>query len=322
MRAYLACRAGFAGRGNPVARATEREVLASPPDPRRSLGSAFPRGMTEREFAAFRELVHRETGIALGPHKRALLEARLTKRLRALGLATFSAYHDHLRAHDATGEERRRFVNAITTNETAFFREPAHFEHLTTTWLPARHARAAAGERRLRAWSAACSTGEEPYSIAMTLLDGLDDPRRMDVRILASDIDTDVLERAAAGIYPTDSVGRVPERVLRRHFLRGVGARDGMVRVRQEVRDLVTFRRLNFLDEPWPIRTRFDLIFCRNVLMYFDRPMQARLVARLERMLEPHGLLVLGHAENLLGLASDMRRVTSTIYRHAEGSAA
>ncbi len=283
----------------------------------------LPRGMTDREFAVFRELVHRETGIALGPHKRALLEARLTKRLRALELASFTAYRDYLQLHDPAGEERRRFVNAITTNETAFFREPAHFAHLTDTWLPARHALAAArGDRRLRAWSAACSTGEEPYSIAMTLLAGLDEPTRWDVRILASDIDTDVLARAATAVYPMDSVARVPDAMLRRHFLRGVGAQTGMVRVRPEARALVTLRRVNLLDDAWPIRARFDLIFCRNVLMYFDRPTQAQLVARLERMLAPSGLLVLGHAENLLGLGTDMHRVTSTIYRHAEASAA
>jgi chemotaxis protein methyltransferase CheR len=282
----------------------------------------FLRGMSDREFALFRDLVHRETGIALGPHKRVLLEARLTKRLRALQLASFSAYHEYLRTHDASGEEHRRFVNAMTTNETAFFREPAHFEHLTATWLPGRRAAAdAGGPRRLRAWSAACSTGEEPYSIAITLLDGLADFEKWDVRILASDIDTEVLERATSGLYPLEAVTKLPHTVVHRHFQKGVGAREGLVRVRPDVRALVTFRRLNFLDEPWPIRTQFDLIFCRNVLMYFDRPTQANLVARLERMLTPHGLLVLGHAENLLGLASDMRRVTSTIYRHADATA-
>ena len=282
-----------------------------------------PPGMTDREFELFRELVRRETGIALGPHKRTLLEARLTKRLRALQLPTFSAYHAYLRRLDDSGEERVRFVNAVTTNETAFFREPTHFGHLATEWLPVRRALAdGGGPRRLRAWSAACSSGEEPYSIAMTLLDGLGGASGWDVRILASDIDTDVLARAVAGIYPDESVARVPEPTLRRHFLRGVDARRGLVRVRPEVRALVTVRRLNLLDDVWPIRTQFDLIFCRNVLMYFDRPTQARLVARLERMLAVGGLLVLGHAENLLGLGSDMRRVTSTIYRHPDGDAA
>jgi chemotaxis protein methyltransferase CheR len=280
-----------------------------------------PPGMTEEEFAVFRDLVRRETGIALGAHKRTLLEARLTKRLRALHLSSFGAYHELLRRRDPTGDERRRFVNAVTTNETAFFREPAHFAHLSSTWLPARQA-ATEAPRRLRVWSAACSTGEEPYSLAMTLLAGLGDARDWDVRILASDIDTDVLERAAGAIYPAEVLERVPEAMRRRFFLRGVGARVGFVRVRRDVRELVTFRHLNLLDESWPIRTRFDLVFCRNLLMYFDRPTQARLVPRLERMLAPQGLLVLGHAENLLGLATDMRRVTSTIYRHTDPEAA
>jgi chemotaxis protein methyltransferase CheR len=273
--------------------------------------------MTDHEFEVLRQLVRRETGIALGPHKRTLLEARLTKRLRALRLPSFSAYHAYLRSHDAEGEERARFVNAVTTNETAFFREPTHFAHLATEWLPARRAAAATrGERRLRVWSAACSSGEEPYSVAMTLLDELG-AADWDLRILASDIDTDVLARAVGGIYPAEAVARVPAPTLRRFFLRGVGAQAGYVRVRPEVRALVTFRRLNLLDRTWPVRAQFDLIFCRNVLMYFDRPTQATLVARLERMLASEGLLVLGHAENLLGLGTDMRRVTSTIYRHA-----
>ena len=284
---------------------------------------ALAPGMTDREFAVFRDLVHRETGIALGPHKRALLEARLTKRLRALELESFTAYHDYLRQRDERGEERRRFVNAITTNETAFFREPVHFAHVRDTWLATRIALAAtSGHRRLRAWSAACSTGEEPYSLAMTLLERLDDPMRWDVRLLASDIDTDVLARAVAAVYPMESIAKVPDAVLRRHFLRGVGAQAGMVRVRPEVRALITFRRVNLLDPVWPVRARFDLIFCRNVLMYFDRPTQTELVSRLQRMLAPDGLLVIGQAENLVGLATDMQRVTSTIYRPPDARAA
>jgi chemotaxis protein methyltransferase CheR len=271
--------------------------------------------MSDREFEVFRDLVRRETGIALGPHKRALLEARLAKRLRALALPSFGAYYTHLRRGDPSGEERIRFVNAVTTNETAFFREPAHFTYLDGEWLPARRAAAdAGGARRLRAWSAACSTGEEPYSVAMSFLAALDGTR-WDLRILASDIDTEVLSRAATGTYSLEDVARVPVAHLRRFFLRGVGANAGTVRVRPEVRELVTFRRLNLLDPSWPIRTRFHLVFCRNVMMYFDRPTQAALVARLERLLEPDGLLVLGHAENLLGLGSAMERVTSTVYR-------
>jgi chemotaxis protein methyltransferase CheR len=274
--------------------------------------------MSDREFEALRALVRRETGISLGPHKRTLLEARLGKRLRALQLTSFGAYHALLEHDDPDGEERRRFVNAVTTNETSFFREAQHFAYLTTEWLPARRALAArTGERRIRIWSAACSSGEEPYSIAMTFAGELPDLSHWDLRILASDIDTDVLRRAAQGVYPTEALGTVPPTWIRRFFLRGIGAHSGTVRIRPEVAALVTFRRLNLFGEAWPIRTRFDLLFCRNVLMYFDRASQGTLVGRLERMLAPTGLLVLGHAESLLGLETNLERVTGTIYRRA-----
>lgn len=275
----------------------------------------YPNCMTTREFEVFRELVHRETGIALGPHKRTLLEARLTKRLRALGLVSFSAYYDHLRYEDADGVERTRFVNAITTNETAFFRERDHFAYLTGEWLAAR--RATGNDRRIRIWSAACSSGEEPYSIAMALLGAIDDAHTWDIRILATDIDTDVLARAELGIYRADAVEAVPSALVARSFLRGRASHVGLVRVRPEVRALVTFRRLSLLDARWPQRTAFDFVFCRNVLMYFDRVTQGRLVQRFEHVLAPQGLLVLGHAENVVGLDTTMRRVSGTIYRRA-----
>lgn len=292
--------------------------MTSSPDPsgRGPLEFApYPNCMTTREFQVFRDLVHRETGIALGPHKRTLLEARLTKRLRALGLTSFSAYHDYLEHEDPRGEERTRFVNAITTNETAFFRERDHFTYLAGEWLAAR--RAAGADRRLRIWSAACSTGEEPYSIAMALLGAIDDARTWDIRILATDIDTNVLARAEVGIYRAEAVAPVPPALVPRFFLRGRAERVGLVRVRPEVRALVTFRRLSLLDPGWPHRTAFDFVFCRNVLMYFDRPTQGHIVQRFERVLAPHGLLVLGHAENVVGLDTTMRRVSGTIYRRA-----
>ena len=275
-------------------------------------------GMNDGDFDAFRRLVHRETGIALGPHKRSLLEARLGKRVRALRLATYTAYRELLEHHDPTGEERTRFINAITTNETTFFREEAHFAYLTDTWLPAWRAHAAAsGTRRLRVWSAACSSGEEPYSIAMTLLAHVD-PRTVDLRILASDIDTDVLARAALAIYPATALAPVPPALVRRFFLRGVNTQRDNVRVRPEIRALVTFRQIGLLDEPWPMRAPFDLVFCRNVLMYFDRATQARVLGRLREQLTAQGLLVLGHAESVIGLDTALERVTGTIYRRAE----
>jgi chemotaxis protein methyltransferase CheR len=242
------------------------------------------------------------------------LEARLGKRVRALRLATYTAYRELLEQHDPGGEERTRFINAITTNETTFFREEAHFAYLADTWLPAWAARQARGAQRLRIWSAACSTGEEPYSIAMTLLaHGVGEGR-----ILASDIDTDVLARAAQAIYPTAAIAPVPRTYVPRFFLRGIGAQRDNVRVRPEVRTLVTFRRIGLLDAVWPLRVSFDVVFCRNVLMYFDRPTQARVLSRLRERLTPDGVLILGHAESVIGLDTALERVSGTIYRRTE----
>jgi len=209
----------------------------------------------------------------------------------------------------------------MTTNKTEFFREGHHFDYLRTAWLPSRGPCRRASDRQLRMWSAGCSTGEEPYSLALTLLDALDGAASWDIRILASDIDTEVLARAAEAIYPLEHVAPVPAALLPRYFLRGTGARAGLVRVKPAVRSLVTFRRINFLDEPWPVQTRFDAIFCRNVLIYFDRPTQARILHRLVLQLKDDGLLFLGHSESAHGLVRSLAAVAPTIYRrHTPGS--
>ena len=267
--------------------------------------------ITDREFARLRELIYTHAGIALAPCKRYLVQARLGRRLRELGLSTFADYHERL-VGDASGAELTCFINAMTTNKTDFFREPHHFEHLASKWLASR---APGAPQRLRFWSAACSTGEEPYTLAITLLDALAGGAGWDIRILASDIDTDVLARAADGIYTAEQVAPVPQPLLRRYFLRGTGPRAGSVRVGPAARDLVTFRRINFLDEPWPIRARFDAIFCRNVLIYFDRPTQQRVLARLIACLAENGLLFLGHSESAHGLVEGLRAVGPTIYQ-------
>ena len=221
---------------------------------------------------------------------------------------------------DSSGTELTRFINAMTTNKTEFFREGHHFDYVRAVWLPSRGPCRRASDRRLRFWSAACSTGEEPYSLALTLLDSLDGAG-WDLRILASDIDTDVLAHAAEGIYPVEHVTPVPRAMLPRYFLRGTGPRDGFVRLKPSVRSLVTFRRINFLDDPWPIRTHFDAIFCRNVLIYFDRPTQQRILYRLVQQLTENGLLFLGHAESIHGLVGGLTPVAATVYRRiAPGS--
>jgi chemotaxis protein methyltransferase CheR len=267
--------------------------------------------ITDREFACLRELIHAHAGIALAPCKRYLVQARLARRLREVGLTTFAEYHERLTA-DTSGTELTRFINAMTTNKTDFFREAHHFEHLRSKWLPSRSATA---PHKLRFWSAACSTGEEPYTLAITLLDALSGGAGWDIRILASDIDTDVLARAGEGVYSEEQVAPVPRPLLQRYFLRGTGSKAGAFRVGPVARGLVTFRHINFLDEPWPIRIRFDAIFCRNVLIYFDRPTQQRVLGRLMAHLDDHGLLFLGHSESAHGLVDNLRAVGPTIYQ-------
>jgi chemotaxis protein methyltransferase CheR len=277
--------------------------------------------ITDQEFELLRRLIHSHAGIALAPWKRDVVRARLGRRLQELGIATFAEYHTKLLA-DVGGTELMRFINAMTTNKTEFFREAHHFDYLRGIWLPSRGPCRRATDRRLRFWSAACSTGEEPYSLAITLLEALDGGTGWDLRILASDIDTDVLAHAADAIYPMEQVAPVPRAMLPRYFLKGTGGRDGTVRVKPAVRSLVTFRRINFLEDPWPIRTRFDVIFCRNVLIYFDRPTQQRILHRLVHQLTDTGLLFLGHAESVHGLVSGLTPVAATVYRRDDQATA
>lgn len=275
--------------------------------------------LTDREYQRLRDLVYAHTGIALGPQKRCLLQARLGRRLRALGLASWGAYCAHLESAEGARGELGHFINAVTTNKTDFFREVHHFRYLAEQWAPGVRARAErAGDRTLRLWSAACSSGEEPYTIAMTVRDALGPAAPgFDLKILASDIDTEVLERAQAGVYSLEQVAPVPRAMLARYFLKGTGANAGRVRVRPEIRALVAFRRINFLDETWPIRAGFDVVFCRNALIYFDRPTQQRILKRLTALLKDDGVLILGHSESLHGLLDGFRHLGNTIYQRA-----
>jgi chemotaxis protein methyltransferase CheR len=274
------------------------------------------------EFELFRALIRKETGISLGDSKRALIVARMANRLRELQLPTYSEYYHHLTKNDPSRDELRRMINCITTNKTSFFREPHHFDFLREQVLPEIQRRVAGGApRQIRIWSAACSTGEEAYSIAITLREALGYSfSNWDIRILASDIDTDVLSAGHQGMYPQDAAESVPPELRRRMFLRGVGKWDGFLQVRPELRAMVAFRRINFVDSSWPIHARFDVIFCRNVLIYFDRTMQQLLVTRLVERLAPGGYLFSGHSENLVWLTDVVTQVRSTVYRAREGA--
>jgi chemotaxis protein methyltransferase CheR len=244
-------------------------------------------------------LAQNNAGIALGPAKQALVSSRIGKRLAALGLASERAYLEHLES-DRSGEELVRFLDAISTNHTSFFREPDHFErlgNLVRQWYQA-------GQRRFRIWSAASSTGEEPYSIVMTVLDALAG-RAADFRLLATDISTRVLASAEAGQYHTARLAAVPPELLKRYFTKPDSG--GLCRAKGVVRNCVTFTRLNLSQPPFPMKGPFDIVFCRNVLIYFDQHVRQRLIQEAEKLLRPGGWLFIGHTETLTGLGTGLR---------------
>ncbi len=263
----------------------------------------------QQAFERVQAMIYRHAGISLKAGKMQMVHSRLLRRLRALRMDSFDRYLDQLDRAGADSPEWQEFVNALTTNLTSFFREQYHFPVLS------RHLQGLRRPGPVRIWCAAASTGEEPYSIAITAAEALGG--RADVQILATDIDTRVLEAAQRGVYPLDAVERLDRSVLKRHFLRGKGPNEGFVRVTQELRQLVTLRPLNLLEPAWPMRERFDAIFCRNVLIYFDKPTQIRVVQRLAGYLAPGGLLFVGHSENFTQMRDCVELVGKTVYRAA-----
>ena len=263
------------------------------------------------DFEALRSLVKQLTGINLSDQKRELVYGRLARRLRALQLKSFAEYREVL-ANDG-GKEIVELCNAITTNLTAFFREPHHFEYLREqVLLPC--AADPSRPKRLRIWSAGCSTGEEPYSIAMTILETLPDVRRWDIRILATDLDSDVLERGRRGSYAADRVrGLNPERIAR-FFSQREERKELYYQVNPDVAALITFKQLNLM-HPLPMKGPLDLIFCRNVVIYFDKDTQRSLFARVAHLQRAGDLLFLGHSESLFKVSEDYALIGRTIHR-------
>lgn len=276
--------------------------------------------ISDKEFRQLREFIYLHTGIALSDHKRALVCSRLGKRLRHIGLQKYQDYYHLLVEQDPNGDELTHMINAITTNKTDFLREPHHFDYLCKTLFPEwRKQLTAHGRRRLRIWSAGTATGEEAYSIAMTVLDAFPDIAQWDIKILATDIDTNVLARAERGIYSLSQVQRIPEPQLRRYFLKGVKGCSGYVRVKPALQNLIRFRHLNLMQNPWPMHGPFDVIFCRNVIIYFDKTTQRSLLNRMETLMHPGAHLMLGHSEALHGITSRFDFVSHSIYRLARG---
>jgi chemotaxis protein methyltransferase CheR len=271
------------------------------------------RPLKAREFAKIRQLAYDTFGLDLRAGKETLVSTRLGKHIRKSGCRSFDEYYQHV-IEDSTGEALVNLIDALTTNHTSFFREPPHFDFLRSTFLPEWKNRGIIG-----IWSAACSSGEEPYSVAMCLLEELGPITPGKVHILATDISTRVLATAEKGIYPAERFEGLSAMQLRTYWLRGERDWAGCYRAKKELRALVEFRRLNLL-EPVPQIGHFPLIFCRNVMIYFDRPTQQQVVERLAGCLEPGGYLLTGHAESLTGIEHGLRYVQPAVYRKASSA--
>ena len=270
-----------------------------------------PQALSDADFRRFQAVIYRTAGIHLSQNKRAMLAARLSKRLRALQIARYGEYLERV---EANADEMTEMLDCVATNETRFFREQKQFDFLDRVLIPRWKADADAGRRSrcLRIWSAGCSTGEEPYSIAMALLGSLSE---WDVSIAASDLSSRALEVAIGGVWPIEKASSIPESWLKRFMLRGRGSQQGKMKAGQEIRSVITFFRMNLNDDEYPVGSGFDLILCRNVLIYFDADSRRRVIERLIDRLAPGAVLFIGHAETLHGVTSRVRSVAPTIYQ-------
>lgn len=264
--------------------------------------------LSSAQFETIRSLLHQTCGIKLNHGKESLVKSRLMKRIRLLGLGSFEEYLQYLDA-DSTNRERKALVDALTTNKTSFFREYDHFIFLRERLLP----RLLAEKRAIRIWSAGCSTGEEPYSIAMELREAVPDIDRRDVRILATDISSQVLKAAQEGVYTDDNIRDVPGNLLKKYFSPVAGTSAQRYSVQECLRKTVRFAHLNLMTD-WPMKGPFDVIFCRNVMIYFEKPTQQWLVQRFWSLLNHGGCLLVGHSESLTASAHKFRYVQPATY--------
>lgn len=277
--------------------------------------------LTPALFSKYQHLIYQESGIWLGEHKHALLTGRLARRLRLLGLENMHDYFD-LVVHPDQQHERAVMIDCITTNQTHFFRESRHFDFLAQQVFPRWQQEAAGGERStaIRVWSAGCSSGEEPYSIAMLLLKHFPVERGWSLEIMASDICTRVLEKARHAVYPIEKAKEIPPEFLRSYMLKGRGEQKGMMKVSPEIHRLVRFARVNLHADSYPILGAFDLIFCRNVLIYFDQKSKEKVIAGMLRHLSPAGLLFVGHSEHLGSASPRLKTIAPTVYTPGQNS--
>lgn len=270
--------------------------------------------LSDKDFTRLREFIYTQCGIRITEAKKTMLQTRLHKRLRTLKMPSFSKYCDYLFSQQGAEEELVEMINVVTTNKTDFFREPGHFDYLAHTALPDLLLHGDAS-RTIMAWSAGCSTGEEPYTLAMVLKDFIKDKRGLNFLILATDISTKVLEKAKLAIYDENLIGAIPDQFRKEYLLKSKDADQRVFRIAPELRAYVAFRRLNFMDDNFGFRETMDIIFCRNVIIYFDKVTQERLLTKFCKHLAPFGYLFLGHSETLLGMDLPLRQVAPTVYR-------
>jgi chemotaxis protein methyltransferase CheR len=266
-------------------------------------------------FTKFQDLIYQEAGIWLATHKHALLTGRLARRLRFLGLSSMQEYYQLVTQPDQL-HERAVMIDCITTNETHFFREPRHFDFLSQHVFPRWHHEAATGQRttHLRVWSAGCSSGEEPYSLAMLLLRNFPADQGWDLEVLATDISTRILEKAREAVYPIEKMKDIPPEYLRGYMLKGRGEHKGVMKVSPELHRVVRFARVNLHADSYPLQGFFDVIFCRNVLIYFDQKSKEKVINGILRYLSPSGLLFVGHSEHLGGISPGLKTVAPTVH--------
>lgn len=269
--------------------------------------------LSQRDFLRFKTLIHEQCGINLHEGKKELVRARLSKRLRQTGHKNFSAYYNFL-INDASGEELVLMLNAISTNLTSFFRESKHFDFLLQEVFPRFENRLnSVRSEELHVWSAGCSTGEEPYSLAMCFNEYFGSDVQKGVKILATDISTQVLTSANAGVYPAARTANIPQHMLRKYFQKGYGKMSGYVRLKAGIRQMVEFQRLNLMN-PFPFKEKFDVIFCRNVMIYFDKNVQETLVNKYYGSMKTEGYFFIGHSESLMKLNHPFKYVKPTVY--------
>lgn len=272
-----------------------------------------PLELKDADFEKIRQLIYDQCGINLTEAKKELVKARLGKRLKNGQFKSFRDYYEYV-LNDASGKELILLLDSIATNFTFFFREPKHFEYLKSVFLPEIIYRKKNGPKKLSIWSAGCSSGEEPYSIIMTLLEAIENPLEWNINVLATDLSTRMLRTAEAGIYPKEKVLELPPLMIRKYFLKGNQRWQNYVKVKDQLKQYVSFQRLNLM-EPFSFAEPFDCIFCRNVMIYFDKEKQSNLVNRFYGCLNPGGIFIIGHAESLTGIAHNFKYVKPSIYK-------